>query len=74
MGFTTSEVVLHYLQANALAERTVKTVKDLLKKSEDPYLSLITYRARPFPWCGLSSREFLIGQQLWTDLPKSNYN
>ena len=51
----------HYPQGNALAERTVKTVKDLLQKSKDPYLALMAYRATPFPWCGRSSAEVLSG-------------
>ena len=61
----------HYPQGNALAERTVKTVKDLLKKSKDPYLALMVYRATPFPWCGRSPAELLMGRQLRTDLPQS---
>ena len=60
----------HYPQGNALAERTVKTVKDLLKKSKDPYLALMVYRATPFPWCGRSPAELLMGRQLRTDLPQ----
>ena len=44
----------HYPQGNALAERTVKTIKNLLKKSSDPYIALLAYRATPFPWCGYS--------------------
>ena len=61
----------HYLQVNALAERTVKTVKDLLQKSKDPYFALMAYKATPFPWCRQSPAELLMGRQLWTDLPQS---
>ena len=32
-----------YPQGNALTERTVKTVKALLKKSTDPYIALLVY-------------------------------
>ena len=60
----------HYLQGNALAERTVKTIKGLLKKSSDPYLALLAYRATPFPWCGHSPAELLMGRQLRTDVPQ----
>ena len=54
----------HYCQSNGLAERTVKTVKGLLEQTTDPYLALLTYRATPFPWCGLSPAKLLIGQRL----------
>ena len=51
----------HYPQGNTLAERTVRTVKDLLQKSKDPYLALMAFRVTPFPWCGRSPAELLTG-------------
>jgi len=60
----------HYPQGNALAERTVKTIKSLLKKSSDQYLALLAYRATPFPWCGYSPVELLMGRPLRTDVPQ----
>ena len=51
-----------YCQSNGLAEKTVKTFKGLLEQTTDPYLALLTYRATPFPWCGLSPAKLLIGQ------------
>ncbi len=60
----------HYPQSSGLAERTVKTVKELLKKSEDPFTALLTYRATPFPWCGLSPAELLMGRRIRSGLPQ----
>jgi len=60
----------YYPQGNALAERTVKTVKSLLEKAKDPYLALLNYRATPFPWCGLSPAQLLMGRQLRSSLPQ----
>ena len=37
-----------YPQSNQEVERAVQTVKSLLKKSKDPYWSLMTYRATPW--------------------------
>ena len=60
----------HFPQSNGQAERTVKTVKQLLKESEDPHIALLTYRSTPFHWCGLSPAELLMGRRLWTNVPQ----
>ena len=36
----------------------------------EPYLALLSYRATPLPWCGLSPAEFLMGRRLQTDIPQ----
>lgn len=59
----------HYPQSNGMAERTVKTVKGLLKESSDPHLAVLSYRATPLPWCNRSPAELLMGRKLRTDLP-----
>jgi len=60
-----------YPQSNGLVERMVRTVKRLLKRSSDPYLALLSYRATPLPWCNLSPSELLMGRQLRTSLPQT---
>ena len=60
----------YYPQANGLAERMVKTVKKLLEHSADPYKALLSYRATPLPWCGLSPAELLMGRKIKTDVPQ----
>jgi len=42
----------HFPQSNGQVEKTVKTVKQLLSQSNDTFLTLLTYQATPFPWCG----------------------
>ena len=69
-GFTHITSSPHYPQSNGQAERTVKTVKGLLQDSPDIFLSLLSYRATPLPWCGLSPGELLMGRRLRTDVPE----
>ena len=49
----------------------VKTVKKLL---EDIYMALLSYRATPLPWCGLSPAELLMGRKIRTDVPQLKSN
>ena len=60
-----------YPQSNGFVERGVKTVKNLLKKSQDPYLTLLNYRATPLSWCGRSPTELLMGRKVRTTLPQT---
>ena len=66
-GFQHSTSSPRYLQCNGQAERTVKTIKQLLKKSTDPY---VAYRATPLPWCKHSPAELLMGRRLRTRIPQ----
>ena len=59
----------HYAQSNGHAQRAVKTVKKPLYEAEDPYMALLTYRSAPFPWCGLSPAQLLMGRQLRANMP-----
>ena len=69
-NFTHTTSSPHYPQSNGLAERMVKTVKELIGNSPDPYMALLSYRATPLPWCGLSPAELLMGRCLRTDVPQ----
>ena len=74
-GFHHITTTPYYPRANGQAERTVHTVKSLLKNAKDPYMALLSYRATPLAWCGLSPAELLLGCKIRTDVPqpKSSY-
>lgn len=59
-----------YQQSNGLAERMVKTVKELLSNSPDPDMALLNCHATALPWCNLSPAELLMGRKLRTDVPQ----
>ena len=61
----------HYPQSNGLAERTIKTMKGLLKHTNDPYMALLSYRSTPLPWCNYSPAELLMGREVKTDIPQT---
>ena len=61
----------HYPASNGQAERAVKTVKQLLKKNEDPFTALLSYRATPLPWCGKSPAQLLTGRNICSTLPQT---
>ena len=64
-----------YPQSNGLVERTVQTVKNLIKKArdshQDPYLSILNYRTTPKA-DGKSPAEILMGRKLTTLLPQND--
>ncbi|GBL82434.1 Uncharacterized protein K02A2.6 [Araneus ventricosus] len=57
-----------FSQSSGLIEAAVKTVKDRIKKSRDPYLALMAYRATPLE-NGFSPSELLMGRRINTTLP-----
>ena len=58
-----------FAQSNGQAERAVKTVKKLLKKSTDPHQAMLSYRSTPLAWCALSPAELLMGRRLRANIP-----
>ena len=67
-SFTHTTSSPQFPQANGAAERAVRTIKDLLKKSDDPYLAILTYRSTPLE-NGYSPAELLMGRKLRTTIP-----
>ena len=57
-----------YPKGNGMAERAVQTVKRLLEKCEDPYLSMLEYRTTPLEF-GLSPGELLMNRKLTSIVP-----
>ena len=60
----------HFPQSNGQAERGVQTVKKLLTGPKDPFMSLLTSRATPLPWCNLSPAELLMGRTIRSNIPQ----
>jgi len=56
-------------QSNGQAEQAVQTVKKLLRRLDDPYMALLTYRSTPVPWCIFSPSELLMGRRFCTTIP-----
>ena len=57
-----------YPKGNGMAERAVQTVKKLLEKLDDPYLSMLDYISTPLEF-GLSPAELLMNRIIASILP-----
>ena len=60
-------------RGNGVAERAVQTTKQILEKSDDPYLGLLSYRSTPLSF-GISPAELLMNRKICTTLPDLNRN
>ncbi|MCG7877651.1 MAG: RNase H-like domain-containing protein, partial [Candidatus Thiodiazotropha endolucinida] len=60
-----------YSQSNGLSERAVQTVKNLLKKANDPYKAMLDYRNTIIDDIGLSPAQMFFNRRLKTTLPTS---
>ncbi len=47
-------------------------LRQLLEKSSDPFMALLSYRSTPLPWCGLSPAELSMGRKVRTNVPQTN--
>ncbi|CAC5401473.1 unnamed protein product [Mytilus coruscus] len=70
-GFVHTKTSPQYPQANGQAERFVQTVKNLIKKSKDPYKAMLDYRNTPLDEIELSPAQLHIGRRLKSSLPTS---
>ena len=74
-GIVTTTSSPTYPQSNGLSERSIQTVKQLLRKAEyegkDVYLALLELRSAPIAGMEQSPAELLMGRMLRTKLPAS---
>ena len=57
-----------YPRGNSVAERSIQTLKNIMEKSNDPYLGLLSHRTTPLSF-GISPGELLMNRKLSTTLP-----
>jgi len=62
-GFWHTKSSPKFPQSNREAERAVQTIKNLLKKADDPYMAIMTYHTTPLS-NGYSPAELLINRHL----------
>ena len=72
-GFEINTSSPRYPQSNGMSERTIQTVKNLLKKAEDdgndPYIALLEYRNTPVSGLQESPAQLLMSRMLKSKLP-----
>ena len=68
-GFVHTTSSPHFPQTNGEAERAVQTIKNLLKKAQDPYQGLLNYRNTPLDGINLSPAQLLMDRRLKSSQP-----
>ncbi len=72
-GFKISTSSPHYPQSNGMSERTIQTIKNLLRKADDegndPYIALLEYRNTPITGMQESPAQLLMSRMLKSKLP-----
>ena len=62
-------ISLHFHQSNGQVERYIRTIKGLLKKNADPWMSLLIWRLTPVDGDLKSPAELLNGCEYQSNLP-----
>ena len=72
-GFKILTSSLRYSQSNGMSERTIQTIKNLLRKADDagndPYIALLEYRNTPITGMQESPAQLLMSRMLKSKLP-----
>lgn len=68
-GFIRTASSSHCSQSMGQTERYVQTVKNMIRKSKDPYQSMLDYRNLPLEQTGLSPAQLHLGRRLKSNLP-----
>ena len=61
-----------YPQSNGQVERTVQTIKKILRQADDTCQGLLSYQTTPMPWCNFSPSELVMGRRLRSLLPMTD--
>ena len=74
-GFKISTSSPHYPQSNGMSERTIQTIKNLLRKADDagndPNIALLEYRNAPITGMQESPAQLLMSRMLKSKLPRT---
>ena len=68
-GITHITICPHYHQSNSQVERCIRTIKGLLKKNEDPWMSLLIWRSTPVDGDLKTPTELLNGHEFQSNCP-----